>query len=144
MNPDFWVGYLHLGNAQQALGNYEDALEAYANAGKLSGDSSSRAASARASILITLGREEEARELLDQLLERSADHNVPPLHIALVYAQLGDADQAFEWLDRVIAEGGISCTTLTNNPRLEKLQIDQRMAALIRHCRDDLGWDDAD
>lgn len=144
INPEFWVGYLHLGKAQQALGNYEEALEAFANAGKLSGDSSSRAASERASILITLGREDEARELLEQLLGRSVEHNVPPLHIALVYAQLGEAGPAFEWLDRAIAAGGVSCTTLTDNPRLEKLQEDQRMTALMPHCRNDLGWDDAD
>ncbi|MGA8205248.1 MAG: winged helix-turn-helix domain-containing protein [Woeseiaceae bacterium] len=34
INPDFWVGYLHLGGALYDLGDYEGSLEAYAEAEK--------------------------------------------------------------------------------------------------------------
>jgi tetratricopeptide (TPR) repeat protein len=144
IDPEFWVGYLHLGTAHRVLGNYDEAIEAYATAEKLSGGRSTRAASERALILLTLGREDEARDVLEQLLARSAEHHVPPFYIAVVYAQLDEPDLAFEWLGSAIMTGSISCSTLTNSPRLEKLQADPRFAVLLRSCTDDLGWDDAE
>ena len=52
----------------------------------------------RAIALMALGREGEARAALDALIAHSADRF--PSEITQVYAQWGDLDQAFEWLER--------------------------------------------
>lgn len=144
IDPEFWVGYLHLGTAYRMLGNHDEAIKAYATAEKFSGGRSSRAASERALVLLTLGREDEAREVLGQLLLRSAENHIPPFYIAVVYAQLDEPDLAFEWLGRAVMTGSISCATLSNSRRLENLQADPRFAALARSCTEELGWDDAE
>jgi TolB-like protein/DNA-binding winged helix-turn-helix (wHTH) protein/Tfp pilus assembly protein PilF len=144
INPEFWVGYLHLGRAQRALGNYDAALEAFSTAEKLSGDSSSRAMALRADLLVELGREDEARDVLARLLTRSAERYVPPYFIALVYAGLGEADPAIEWLHRAVADGEITCANLNGDRRLDILRGNPRFEPLLNQCRPDVGWDNTD
>ncbi|MDH3337480.1 MAG: tetratricopeptide repeat protein [Gammaproteobacteria bacterium] len=142
INPEFWVGYLHLGNAHRRLGNYEEAIEAYANAEKMSGNGTARAASLRAWLLVKLGREDEAREILANLIARSANQYVSPYYIAVVYAGLGETDAAFEWLDRAITARSISCPRLNTDSRLDSLRSDTRFASQARRCQSDLAWND--
>ena len=51
-------------------------------------------------ILVAAGRPEEARAILDQLLLRSKSRFVPPCHIAMVYNNLDDKEQALDWLEK--------------------------------------------
>ena len=135
INPEFWVGYLHLGNAHRTLGNDEKAIEAYANAEKLSGDVTASAASSRALLLVKLGREDEARDVLANLVARSESQFVSPYYIATIYAALGETAAAFEWLERAIGAGNISCSGLDTDIRLESLRSDMRFETQARRCR---------
>lgn len=135
INPEFWVGYLHLGGALYALGDYEGSITAYANAEKLTGNNSARAAAGRAWVLGKIGREDEARDILAELLARAAERNVPPITIASIYAGLGEADPAFEWLERGVAEKDIFCTDLERRAHLDSLKSDLRFEALVERCR---------
>ena len=47
-----------------------------------------------------MGKTAEARNILNEFLKRSERQYVSPDEIALVYASLGEKDQAFAWLDR--------------------------------------------
>jgi len=142
INPEFWVGYLHLGNAQRALGNYEEAIRAYATAEKMSGDGTARATSSRAWLLVELGREDEAREILAKLVTRSANQYVPPYYIAIIYTALDETDAAFEWLERAVAAGSVACLGLNNDSRLESLRSDMRFDPLASRCNPGPAWDD--
>jgi TolB-like protein/DNA-binding winged helix-turn-helix (wHTH) protein/Flp pilus assembly protein TadD len=134
INPEFWVGHLHLGGALYDLGDYEGAIRAYAEAEKLSGDNSAGAKAGRAGALIKLGREDEAREILAELLARMADRNVPPLVIVNLYANLGDIDPAFEWLERGIEQSNIFCKDLEGDEYLDPLRSDLRFQPLVDRC----------
>jgi TolB-like protein/DNA-binding winged helix-turn-helix (wHTH) protein/Flp pilus assembly protein TadD len=134
INPEFWVGYLHLGNAQIALGDYEAAVQTFANAERLSGNNTTRATAARAFILAKLGRTDEARDALAELLSRSTERYVPPYYIAVIYAGLGDVDSAFDWLNRGLSLNKLSCLSLTDDPKLEILRADLRFESLLRLC----------
>jgi len=46
------------------------------------------------------GRVDRATALLDSLMAQSKREYVDPVHIALIYAGLGQADAMFEWLDK--------------------------------------------
>ena len=134
INPEFWVGYLHLGNALFDLGDYEGAIKAYAEAEKLTGNNSAWAMSGHAFALIKLGRSDEARDILDELLAHSIDRHVPPGTIADIYAALGELDRAFEWLNRAVATGEIFCTDLERNDRHDPLRSDLRFEPLVARC----------
>lgn len=134
INPEFWVGYLHLGNARLALGDYDAAIDAFSDAEKFSGGNNSRAAAARAYALAKLGRTDEARDVLVELISRSAQRHVAAYNIAVVHAGLGEVDSAFEWLERAMAVHDISCFSLAKDLTLESLRMDLRFECLMKRC----------
>jgi len=83
-----------------------------------------------------LGNAEEEQKALDLLRARFADRE--PYEIALVYAWRGDADRAFEWLDRAFEQRGgrgvsrLHFRSLKYDPLLRKIRGDARYAALLR------------
>lgn len=135
INPEFWVGYLHLGTAKLNAGDSEGAIQAFASAEKLSGNNSARASSGRARALVRLDRTAEAREILDDLVSRSASQNVPPYSIAVVHAALGEAEPAFEWLQRGLDTGSIFCLEVETDQELERLRSDSRFESFVNRCR---------
>lgn len=134
IDPEFWVGYLHLGTARLQTGDLEGAVEAYESAEKLTGRHSTRAAAGRAFALTRLGRDDEARDVLAGMLSRAAERNVPPYNIAIVYAGLGEMDAAFEWLEQSIATGGFSCGDIAKDANLASLRVDRRFEMLLNRC----------
>jgi TolB-like protein/DNA-binding winged helix-turn-helix (wHTH) protein/cytochrome c-type biogenesis protein CcmH/NrfG len=134
INPEFWVGYLHLGTARLMTGDYEGAIQALGAAEKYSSYNSSRATSLRARALIKLGRSDEARDILAGLIETAEDKYVPPYEIAAVHASLGEFDSAIEWLQRALDQGGIRCRLLENNAELAIMHSDPRFESLLHRC----------
>jgi len=134
IDPEFWVGYLHLGTARQRVGDVDGAIEAFADAEKYSGNKSARASSARAWLLVKKGRNDEAREILEDLVSRSAVDYVPPYYIAVIYAALGEVDPAFEWLERGLDSNEIFCRGIEANNKLAILQSDSRFESLVGRC----------
>jgi len=100
-HPDFAPAHLNLGTAYFRKEMHEEALASYQRAVDL--DSPNRMDSL-AKFFAATGKREEARELL-KILEESA---VDPAGIAGVYAALGEIDQAFAWLDRVVEPASFS------------------------------------
>jgi len=133
MNPEFWVGYLHLGNAYLSLGNLEAALQAFVTAEKLSGDNSKSATTSRASILARLGRDDEARDILAQLESQAETSYVPPYFFAVIHASLGEIDAAIAWLETACATEN-AVFDIDDDPRLEPLRSDMRFDRLARTC----------
>jgi len=135
INPEFWVGYLHRGNAQVALGDYFGALASYTDAEKFSGDNSASATLSKAYVLAILGRGEEARDVLNDLLLHIDERNISRHGIAVIYAALGEIDLAFEWLEQSVALSKTSCLRLETDERLDALRSDLRLEQLIDRCR---------
>ena len=80
-------------------------------------------------------RAAEAGKILDQLLARSTSSYVSPFDIAIVYAGLGDRDQAFAWLEKAFDERTRTMLSLKVNARLDPLRSDPRFASLMRRVR---------
>jgi hypothetical protein len=68
---------------------------------------------------------------LDRMLTLAREQYVPAYDIASIYASLGDADQAFDWLDRAVAERGGMRGFLYLDPSFDSVRHDPRMAALL-------------
>ncbi|MBV9268804.1 MAG: tetratricopeptide repeat protein [Acidobacteriaceae bacterium] len=80
-----------------------------------------------------LGRKNESDVNLNALI--ACCQKVAPYQIAEVYAFRGEADQAFEWLERAYAgrDGGI--TEIKGDPLLSRVKGDPRYASLLRKMR---------
>ena len=88
------------------------AVKALATAARLSGQNS-KPISLTGYILGRSRRTAEARDLLGALETASRQRYVPPYALALVHAGLGDADAAFEWLNRAYAARDVHLMFLT-------------------------------
>jgi tetratricopeptide (TPR) repeat protein len=78
------------------------------------------------------GKKAEALKIIDELKELSKSVYVAPYSIAIVYAGLGEKDQAFAWLDRAYDDRSGYLTWLTTDPQLDNLRSDPRFADLLR------------
>ena len=80
-----------------------------------------------------MGKTADARTILDELLKRSERQYVSPDEIALVYASLGEKDQAFAWLDRAYeARSAFLITRILGCSNYDPLRSDPRFDALLR------------
>lgn len=78
-------------------------------------------------------RRAEAQKIIEQLKEVSAHSYVTPYNLAVIYAGLGDKDQAFAWLDRAYADRSSFLTFfLKTDAHLDSLRSDPRFAELVR------------
>jgi len=76
------------------------------------------------------GLASEADETLRLLVERHAREWA--FQVAEVYAARGDANAAFEWLERAYAERDAGLAYLKPDPLLRSLHADPRWGALLR------------
>ena len=85
--------------------------------------------------LARAGRTDEARAALNRLVELAQHRYVPAYDFALIHAALGDADQAFHWLDRSLAEPSALLGNLRADPVLDPLRSDPRYREVERRLR---------
>jgi hypothetical protein len=69
--------------------------------------------------------------VLEGLGHLSATRYVSPYSFVLVYAGMGDRDQALAWLEKAYAERSDYMPYLRLEPMLDSLRSDQRFAALV-------------
>ena len=75
-----------------------------------------------------LGDSDSYRKALKELID-SHSHDAG-LQIAIVYAQAGDKDKAFEWLERAFQQRDPGLIELESDPELEPLHGDERFRSL--------------
>ena len=133
LDQEFWIGHQMRGQALEELGDHDLALKALAAAARLSGQNS-KPLSLTGYILGRSGRTAEARDLLGALEMASSQQYVPPYALALVHAGLGDADAAFEWLDRAYAARDVHLMFLTVDVKWDRYRSDPRFGDLLARC----------
>jgi DNA-binding winged helix-turn-helix (wHTH) protein/TolB-like protein/Tfp pilus assembly protein PilF len=69
---------------------------------------------------------------LDELKQRSKSHYVQAFSMAIAYAQLGDHNHAFEWLEKSYQERSPRMCDIRVVPALEELRKDSRFPALAQ------------
>ncbi len=76
-----------------------------------------------------LGRREESQRLLEEVGREHPDFASP---VAVGYARLGQADEAFEWLDRALRERDGGVLEVRTGPLFQPLRKDPRYVPLLR------------
>ncbi len=79
-----------------------------------------------------LGQKKESDAALE-IAKKSADHSA--YQIAEAYAYRGEADQAFEWLERAYAQRDPGCAFVKGDPLLKSLHGDPRWAPFLKKMR---------
>ncbi len=133
LDQEFWIGHQMRGQALEQLGDDELALKALATAAQLSGQNS-KPLSLTGYILGRSGRTAEAHDLLGALETASGQRYVPPYALALVHAGLGNADAAFEWLDRAYTARDVHLMFLTVDVKWDRYRSDPRFGDLLARC----------
>jgi tetratricopeptide (TPR) repeat protein len=138
MDPTFPLAHAYFAGLLVAIGKYEQAIEEDERAKVLSGSSPEQAAAQAASMRNALkeGGEKAFWQLrLETTLQQFelGDKSVPASSVAAAYAQVGNADKAFEWLDKAYDErDGQDITLLKVDFSYKNLRGDPRLAAFQR------------
>lgn len=131
MDQAFDAAHSWRGGAFEHKGMNEQAIAEYQLAITLSGRRPGTLA-ALGHIYGALGRREDAQKVLDELNDLSGRRYVSPVYIALIFAGLGDNDQAFHWLEKAYQERSNSLHALRAEPGWDSLRSDARFADLLR------------
>jgi serine/threonine-protein kinase len=131
-SPGLELAHQQLGHAHLQLGSHDEAIAALRRAAALSGV---RDSAHLAYAYAVIGRRADAQQIVRTLLESSDRRYIPPFHIAMAYAGLGDADAAFEWLERGYAERGSFMDGIKVTPAFVPLHGDPRWRSLLRRMR---------
>jgi len=128
MDPNFALAHNQLGQAYFQKQMYEPAIAELEKSVQLSGGSPACIANlARA--YAASGRRSEAEMLLSDLKKRSSPSASLASQIAIVYAALGDRDQAMAWLEKGYEERFNPGVLL--RPGLDPLRSDPRFQDLL-------------
>ncbi len=130
MNPQYPPAHLFLGRVYQAKGLYEQAIAEYQATGPLKEWVPTVAAIGY--VYGVMGKRREALQVLSNLEARSKKEYVTAYGVALVYAALGDKDQAFAWLEKGVQERTHWLVWLERDLRWEPIRSDPRFEALIK------------
>jgi serine/threonine-protein kinase len=129
LEPHFFSAHQVLGGAYALKGRYEQAIAATERAIELNPDSPDQLGG-RATIYALWGR----LELVEEAKARGDD----PSAIAGVYAQLGDADRAFEWVERAFTDAPDGLLFIKVSPLSDPVRADPRFKRLLER----LGMED--
>ena len=129
LSPQMDMAYQQLGHAYLLKGMPDEAVAALRRAAAISG---ARDSAQLAYAYAATGRRAEAERILRSLLDPSRRGYVPPYHVAMAYAGLGNVEAAFRFLERAYAERG----SFMNGAKVERafapLHSDPRWPVLLR------------
>jgi eukaryotic-like serine/threonine-protein kinase len=130
IDPAYARNHLILAEAYALRGTYDRALAEAEKAAVLSDDAGARAD--LGFVHAMAGRRQEALAVVRNLMDRYDRHEDGSAGgLAIVYAGLGDLDQAFVWLDRSRTLLDPVIGDLKVDPRFDKLRGDPRFAKLL-------------
>ena len=128
------LGYQTLEKIYSATGRFEDAVAALEQGREYSGGDTTY--DARLAIAYgKVGRQRDARKILDTLLAQRRESYYSPFNLGLIYLGLGEDDRAFEWFETAFEERAPSLPYLRWTPRqwgFERLADDPRYHDLLR------------
>ncbi len=133
LDPSFASGQNILARAYSAKGMHEKAVEVAERVARTDPGTASMVTLARA--YAGAGRREETLRILEEVRGSA----IQPLNVAYVYAALGEADAAFEWLEKAYERRHMAVVWIRVDPPLDPLRSDPRFQDLLHRigCPDE-------
>ncbi len=130
LDPSFDSAYSYMGFAYVEKGMATEALQAFRKAQELSGGTAYYAELAAA--YAVFGKKKEALRLLAEFQARAGREPVSAYDVAMIYAGLGDQEQALTWLEKSYANREARLVNVNAHPRFDALHSHPRFAELLR------------
>lgn len=131
LSPSFWVVPWGRYFILQSLGRYEEALVAAQRAVELNDYADTR--STLATAYAQVGRAQEARAFLDELLKPQPGKYRSPTLLAMAMVALGDRDGALDALERARDERDSQLPQMLHTRFLRPLHEERRFQQLVEH-----------
>lgn len=131
MDPNYIEAHAQLGQAYLGKGMYREAIQELEKARELSSDAPAYLAYLGHALGVA-GRTNEARQVLSQLRKRPGVADSYPGYLAVVYAGLGDKEQALTWLEKGYQKRASWLVTFQAEPVFSSLRSEPRFQALLR------------
>ena len=133
-DPAYENVYIPMSDALEASGRLADAVASCERGAALT-HRASYAISSLGRLYALAGRTAEAKQILEELLDRYRRQEASPVEVAYVYLGLGDKDPAFEWLERGFAARSSNLLLLKVGPEFKSLRADARYAGLLARLK---------
>ncbi|MDF2774958.1 MAG: protein kinase, partial [Geminicoccaceae bacterium] len=128
LNPQADLVWEQLGEAYLMKGQHADAIAAFRKAAELSGV---RDSAQLAYAFAATGDRETAERIVRDLVTSSRTRYVPPLHVAMAYAGLGQVDTALDWLEKAYEERASFISGINVTPAFKPLHGSPRWRQLV-------------
>ena len=130
MAPNDWVARLNLGKVYVQQKKYAEAITEFQKAREFS-EGNTETIAVLGHVLAISGKKAQAEKVLDDLKRMSKQRYVPPYNIAIVYAGLGEKQQALAWLEKAYQDRDVRLVFLKVEPKWDTLRVDERFRDLI-------------
>jgi serine/threonine-protein kinase len=134
MNPTAEENHRLIGLSYVQMGLLEEAEAAFREAIAAS-ESPALAKAGLGVVAAGRGRPEQARDILAELAAQRREGYVSPVAFVMLHTALGEAEQAFAWLDRAYEERRGWLVYLGVEPTLDSLRGDPRFRRLMERMR---------
>jgi Tfp pilus assembly protein PilF len=132
MDPGFSFTHAYLGEAYLQKSMYEEALAEYEAERGVSKEWMAEVETRLGTGYARAGKPDKAREILDDLLERSKRMYISPFMLALLYIVLGEGDRAFESLEEAFRSRDTDLSYLKIEPILDTVRSDPRYKTMLK------------
>jgi serine/threonine protein kinase/TolB-like protein/Tfp pilus assembly protein PilF len=130
MDQSFVNGHFFLGWAYEQKGDTERAIAEFQQVLQLADASFFLAALGH--VYASSGQTDEAARVLEQLKERQSRAHVSPYDFTILYAAMGEREQAFACLEQAFETRSEALVWLKVDPRLDTLRTDPRFIDIQR------------
>ena len=132
INSNLWIVHAFLGRVYESTDRMDEALSEYQKAFDLSGGGNTEPIAFRARVQALIGNEAAAQQGIRTLVKLSESKYVPPYNIAIVYAGLGDTENALRWLEKGFEVRDVRLGFLVADPRGDGIRGEARFQELCR------------
>lgn len=132
INANLWIVHTFLGRVLESEGCAEESISEFQKAFDLSGGANTEPIAFRAHVQATTGNRVAAEQAIHTLTELSTSKYVPPCNIAMIYAGLGDKENALLWLEKGFEMRDVRLVFLLVDPRWDGLRQEPRFQNLSR------------
>ncbi len=132
LDPNFPLAHFFLGQAYEEKAMYQEAVAEFQKAISLSGGSPVNVAGLGHAYAVS-GAKGQAQKALDQLKEQARRRFVASYEFAVLYAGLGEKQQALNWLEKAYQERDSSwLVDVKIDPRFDGLHREPRFQELVQ------------
>jgi len=132
LDPNFFYLDSPAGIAYREKGMFAESVAEYQRLQKVTGQPMPGLAVTYA----RMGKTGEARAILREMLDLAARKYVSADRVAMIYANVGEKDQAFVWLDKACeAHSGWLISGNLVSPQFDPIRADPRYAALLKKMK---------